>query len=88
MEGAWPPKKDAPFHWATYAVVDGPWKLLSNRDGSHVELYDIAADSLETTDVATAKPEVVKGVVAKLDQWKSTLPEKPSGDVFSKERKP
>lgn len=86
MEGAWPPKKDAPFHWVTYAVVDGPWKLLSNRDGSNVELYDIASDALETQDVATARPEVVKDIVAKLDAWKATLPENPSGKVFSAER--
>lgn len=86
MEGAWPPKKDAPFHWATYAVVDGQWKLLSNRDGSNVELYDIAADSLETKDVAKARPKVVKNIIAKLEAWKATLPENPSGNVFSSER--
>ena len=60
MEGTWPPKKDAPFHWVTYAVVDQQWKLLSNRDGSHVELYDIAADALETKDLAADKADVVK----------------------------
>ena len=83
MEGAWPPRKDAPYHWVACAVVDQQWKLLSNRDGSHVELYDIAADALETTDLAADKPAVVKELTAKLAHWKSTLPEKPSGDVFS-----
>jgi hypothetical protein len=86
MEGAWPPKEDAPFHWVTYAVVDRQWKLLSNRDGSHRELYDIAADPLETKDIASDKPGVVKEIVARLEQWKSTLPEKPGGEVFSAER--
>jgi N-acetylgalactosamine-6-sulfatase len=80
------PRKHAPFHWVTYAVVDQQWKLLSNHDGSHMELYDIAADPLETKDLASDKPDVVKEIVAMLEQWKSTLPEKPSGEVFSVER--
>ncbi len=86
MQGAWPPKKDAPYHWVTYAVVDQQWKLLSNRDGSHVELYDIAADALETQDLASHKPEIVKTLVVGLEAWKATLPKKPTGEVFSAER--
>jgi len=86
MDGAWPPRKEAPFHWVTYAVVDQQWKLLVNRDASHVELYDIAGDALETKELSAGKPEVVKGLLAQLDAWKATLPEKPSGDVFSAER--
>ncbi|MCB1064162.1 MAG: sulfatase-like hydrolase/transferase [Verrucomicrobiae bacterium] len=86
MDGHWPPRMDAPYHWVTFAVVDQQWKLLSNRDGSHRELYDIAADPLETKDVAGDLPEVVNGLVAKLEAWKATLPEAPSGDVFSAER--
>jgi N-acetylgalactosamine-6-sulfatase len=86
MEGAWPPKKDAPFHWVTFAVVDRQWKLMSNRDGSHMELYDIATDPLETKDLGSDKPGVVEEIVAKLEAWKVTLPKKPSGDVFSAER--
>lgn len=80
--------KDSEFHWANYAVVDRQWKLLTTADAKRVELYDIAADALETKDLASTKPEVVKDIVAKLEAWKATLPEKPSGDVFSKERKP
>ncbi len=86
MDASWPPRPAAPLHWATYAVVDQQWKLLSNRDGSHVELYDLAADPLEQTDRAKEQPEVVKTVVAKLAAWKTTLPAKPTGDVFSAER--
>ena len=85
--GTWPARKSAPFHWVSYAVADQQWKLLSSADGSHVELYDIAADPLEKKEVASENPEVVKAMVAKLDAWKSTLPTKPSGDVFSAERK-
>ncbi len=83
----WPPKPEEPSHWATYAVVDEHWKLLSNRDGSHVELYDLAADALETIDLAADRSEVVKQLTAKLEAWKATLPEKPTGAVFSAERR-
>jgi arylsulfatase A-like enzyme len=86
MEGAWPPRKEAPFHWATYAVVDQHWKLLSNRDGSHVELYDSTADAFETKDIAAENPGAVQDVLTKLHAWKTTLPENPSGAVFSSER--
>ncbi|HEX3657496.1 MAG TPA: sulfatase-like hydrolase/transferase [Pirellulales bacterium] len=84
--GAWPPKPDAPYHWATYAVVAEHWKLLSSRDGSHVELYDLARDPLETIDLAADRGEVVKPLTAKLEAWKATLPGKPTGAVFSAER--
>lgn len=87
MEGAWPPRPNAPYHWVTYAVVDQQWKLLSNRDGSHVELYDLAKDPLEKEDHASAQTEIVREIRAKLEAWKSTLPEKPSGNVFSAERR-
>lgn len=53
---------------------------------NRVELYDIAADALETKDLATVKPEVVKSLIAKIEAWKATLPEKPTGDVFPQER--
>lgn len=78
--------KDSEFHWANYAVVDQQWKLLMTTDAKRVELYDIAADALEAKDLAKEKPDVLKELVSKLEEWKATLPAKPAGDVFSKER--
>ena len=43
-------------------------------------------DPYETHDLREEKPEVVAGLVRKLEDWKKTLPEKPSGNVFSAER--
>ncbi|MEZ5302774.1 MAG: sulfatase-like hydrolase/transferase [Verrucomicrobiales bacterium] len=82
----WPPRKEAPDHWAGFAAVDGRWKLLASSDGSHAELYDLQNDPLERIDLSTAEPDVVAGMSGKLDQWKATLPSNPSGDVFSAER--
>lgn len=86
MSSAWPIPENRPHHWVSYAIVDGKWKLMANRDMNYFELYDIVGDPLEKFDRAKVEPEVVKGLLGKLDQWKATLPEKPKGDVFSAER--
>ena len=83
---SWPAPNNRPDHWVSYAVVHQNWKLVSNQDGSHVELYDIAASPYEDEDLSEAESEVVNSLRQRLDAWKATLPKKPTGDVFSKER--
>lgn len=56
------------------AVRDGKWKLLTSLDRSRVELYDIPADSAETTNVASAHPEVVARLAPLALAWQATLP--------------
>jgi hypothetical protein len=75
-----------PDHWVAWAVVHEKWKLVANRDASHVELFDIAIDVPEQRDLKDRHPEVVQQLRAKLEQWQATLPEKPTGNVFSAER--
>jgi len=53
---------------------------------SYSELYDIAADPYEKTNLTEQKPEMVRQLLHKINGWKATLPESPSGDVFSNER--
>ena len=86
MNSRWPPSKDQPYHWVSYAIVDQNWKLVSNKDGSYVELFDIAADPYEKNDLKEDEPEVLKQLLEKLDRWRATLPAKPTGNVFSAER--
>ena len=58
----------------TFAIWDGPWKLLY-RDQARlaglpeVELYDRRGDRGETTNVAAQNPDVVKKLRAEIDQW-------------------
>lgn len=59
---------------------------MTNRDSSYVELYDIAADPYEKNDLKTERPEEVAALLKRIDEWKATLPEQPSGDVFSVQR--
>lgn len=83
--GKSPPKGNS-FHWVSYAIVDEQWKLVSNHDASYVELYDIVADPLEQTNLKENQAEVVAQLLVKIEDWKGTLPEKPTGNVFSEER--
>ncbi|PHS11506.1 MAG: N-acetylgalactosamine-6-sulfatase [Blastopirellula sp.] len=82
----WPARATAPNHWVSWAVVHDQWKLVANGDMSHVELFDIAHDVTESNDLSSSKPEVVKELLGKLKKWQSSLPEKPTGNVFSKLR--
>ncbi|MDF1739523.1 MAG: sulfatase-like hydrolase/transferase [Verrucomicrobiales bacterium] len=74
------------FHWVAYAIVDQQWKLVSNHDATYTELYDLVADPLEETDIKADHPEVVSQLLKKIEDWKATLPPKPTGNVFSEER--
>ena len=86
MKSAWPIRRHQPYHWVSYAIVDDHWKLMTNRDSSYTELYDIAIDPLEKTDLAQRQPDTVARLLARIEDWKNTLPAEPTGDVFSVER--
>ena len=83
MNSSWPARDAKPDHWVSWAIVDQHWKLVANKDLSHVELYDLAQDAMEKNNVADANQEVVKELTEKVTAWQATLPEKPSGNVFS-----
>ncbi|MCP4784600.1 MAG: sulfatase-like hydrolase/transferase [Fuerstiella sp.] len=85
MNSRWP-NKNQPYHWVSWAVVDQDRKLMTNSNSSYVELYDIATDPYENSDLKKEEPETVKRLLGKLSEWKATLPAEPSGNVFSDER--
>ena len=87
MKGRGPAGKADSFHWVSYVVVSGKWKLLTNEDLSHHELYEISTDPFEKNNLVEAKPEVAEDLVAMLKDWKATLPADPKGNVFSELRK-
>lgn len=86
MQSPWPVPKSQPYHWVSYAIVDDHWKLLANRDATYFELYDIAGDPYEENDLSKQQPAVVTQLLRKIESWKQTLPETPSGAVFSSQR--
>lgn len=56
------------------AIRSGEWKFLMNSDGTDAQLYNIAKDKNETTDLAATQPEVVKELKDKLNKWWGSLP--------------
>ena len=83
IRASWPPRDSKPDHWVAYAVVDQQWKLCLNKDRDFYELFDLTKDPLETKDLSKSNPNAVKRLSDLLDAWLTTLPEKPTGKVFS-----
>jgi len=86
INASWPINKDKPNHWVAYAIVDNKWKLVTNKDLSYVELYDITTDISEKNDLKNQNMDVVNNLKNKIIEWQKTLPAKPDESLFSKER--
>ncbi len=56
------------------AMREGNWKLLVNADGTCRELYDLATDAKESTNLAKKHPDVAKRLADKLLEWRHSLP--------------
>jgi arylsulfatase A-like enzyme len=53
-----------------YSIVrDGDWKLIKRYDGRQFELFNLADDLSETTDLSDKMPEKVKALDAMLTAW-------------------
>jgi N-acetylgalactosamine-6-sulfatase len=82
----WPPANGKGRNWAHAAIRDGKWKLLRDKNGERIELYDIPADRAESENLAQENPEVVERLLTALDQWLAELPDRPSPDALSELR--
>ena len=58
------------------AIREGNWKLLVNDDGSGAELYNLAIDPSEQTDVSGQQPKLVGTMRSKLLAWRAGLARK------------
>ena len=74
------------LYWETYdgpysqALRMGDWKLLRLNYGSKLELYDLAIDPGETTNVAAQYPQVLAQLTAAMDA------EHTPSDLYREER--
>lgn len=57
------------------ALRSGDWKLLINADGAGAELYDLARDPTESTNLAAKRPEIAKDLAAQALAWRKSLPQ-------------
>ncbi|MBL9131785.1 MAG: sulfatase-like hydrolase/transferase [Verrucomicrobiaceae bacterium] len=57
------------------AMREGNWKLLCEYDGSQPQLYDLAADRGETTNLVASQPEIVARMTKTLLAWHQSMPE-------------
>jgi len=56
-----------------WAVREGRWKLLFNREGS-LELYDLQTDIGEKNNLAKQNPQIVKRLQQVYTAWKNQMP--------------
>ena len=73
ITGEQPPDYERQLYWKTgqqFAVRDGRWKMVVNRNYNQVELFDIVNDFRETEDVSGRHPEIVERMMVLLDEFR------------------
>jgi arylsulfatase A-like enzyme len=59
-------------------VREGDWKLIEQYEDGSLELYDLAKDPSETTDLAAAEPARVAALRGKLEAWRRGVGAEPT----------
>lgn len=54
-------------------IRQGPWKLIETFEDHRVELFNLADDLSETTDLSQKHPKTAAGLLARLRQWRADL---------------
>jgi arylsulfatase A-like enzyme len=66
--------EERPIYWkirSHYAVREGHWKLLLNRNSSKAELYDLENDFRETQDLSETHPDKTASLMELLEGFKA-----------------
>jgi len=53
------------------AIRDGKWKLIEHYEDGKLELFDLSADNIESTNLATTQSTIAVELKKKLDDWKA-----------------
>ncbi len=70
------------------AMRDGNWKLLCDYDGTKPQLYDLAKDRAETTNLTPQHPEIVSRMTQALLAWHQSMPHDNGPALGAQEAKP
>jgi len=69
-----PPDRPGPKgSWPDLAIRDGDWKLLVFRNGSRAELFNLASDRGEATNVADKHPKIVQRLSKQVIEWDRSI---------------
>lgn len=80
--GRWDRGRAAESGYANCRIREGRWQLVNTqRSRDAWELYDVAADPAETTNVAADHPDVVARLAAAYDEWWNDI----QGDLVNEE---
>lgn len=74
VKGGFPYPKEPGSKSPNVAVRDGRWKLLINADGTQPELYDLARDPAETTNLAETEIVTAGHLKKAALAWRKALP--------------
>ena len=74
VKGGFPYPKEPNSKSPNVAVREGSWKLLINADGTQVELYDLARDPGETTNLAETERVTAARLKKAALAWRTSLP--------------
>jgi arylsulfatase len=72
-QGAGPDRQLFWEYQRNYAMRDGRWKLVQSNLDEAWELYDLAADRGETTDLAAGHPALVQRMQERWQAWMDTV---------------
>ncbi|MGQ9732676.1 MAG: sulfatase family protein [Candidatus Zipacnadales bacterium] len=77
----------SPLNYDLVGVRTAQWKLIYRADGTQ-QLYNIANDPGETTELSDNRPEVVSALQARLAEWQRATARQAQGDgLADKERR-
>ena len=65
------------------AVRSGKWKLLTNTDGSQMELYDLATDPNESDDISNQNLEFANDLKKEIINWYNETDRSETDDIRS-----
>lgn len=69
-----PPDRPGPDkNWPDLAIREGDWKLLTFRDGTRSELYDLAHDPNETKNLAADHPDLARRLTDRVIAWDKSI---------------
>jgi arylsulfatase A-like enzyme len=73
ISGEQPDLETCPVYWKTpqaWAVRDGCWKIIVNRNGETAELYNLESDFRESVDLSESNPEELERMLLLLEKFK------------------